>query len=151
MTKLDKAYKIINSRLPKWYPRPELKTYKSAKGMMLAEAHRVHEPYQDVVKYYAKYGKRKNQKYIHSKYFCTKGKGTWKDTIMLAGDPIAINLGAIKSMQLEHVIFVLLHEIGHLYYTPKGRGENERLADKFAIRWIKVFISECLIRDYVNT
>lgn len=144
--KINKALKIIYNYLPSTYPKVKVKIYKSVYSMVKAEAKYCKMTYNETAKYYNKRDKgleKSSQNYIKTKYYKPKYPKSHCHPYLhlnitaISSNPIAINLENTKHNTLKNYIFLLLHEIGHSYYKPKGKNHNEHLCDLFAIRWYK--------------
>ena len=141
--KINKALKIIYNYLPSTYPKVGIKIYKTCYAMIRASARDYSETYRWHCKWYNKYYKKTDKTdnyYINTKYYkCKKVNHLTRvlGTTALSGNPIFINLENTKYHTLKNYTFLLLHEVGHSYYTPKGQKYNEHLCDLFAIRWYK--------------
>lgn len=144
VNKINKAMKIIKELLPKTYEIPEVKIYKTVYSMLKREARDYGKTYKNLIKHYNSYlnnTKISNEGYIDTKYYKPRYKAKHNhicfEITALGGNPILINLQNTAKDSLDNYLFVLLHEIGHRYYKPKGKEQNERLCDLFAIRWYK--------------
>jgi len=147
MTQSDKAYKalkIIYKYLPSTYPKVGVKIYKTCSLMLRASARASGETYKQHCKWYNKYTIKhtdSKENYIDSKYNQYKDPNYHRKNYLeyhaLAYKPIKLNIENTQYFTLKNYIFLLLHEIGHHYYEPKGQKYNEHLCDMFAIRWIK--------------
>jgi len=135
---VDSIMKKIRKRLPKTYFIPNIKIYKTLRGLLLSEARRLNISYKALFKWYEK--RSKDGKYIRGQY---EFEMTYKTPFYLhaiAGNPIKLCTENIDFKQKKVLCFLLLHEIGHHYYKIKeGRKGyyDERKADLFAMRWIK--------------
>ena len=147
MTQPDKIYKglkIIYKYLPSTYPKVGVKIYQTCHSMLRAEANHAGNTYRQECNWYRKYLKKHDntkEDYIHTKYYKPKEveyhRRKYLEFHALADNLIKINIENTKYFTLKNYIFLLLHEVGHHYYTPKGQKYNEHLCDLFAIRWIK--------------
>ena len=145
--KINKALKIIYKSLPSTYPKVGVKIYKTCYSMLRAEANYNTKAYKKHCQWYNKYFKahdNSKENYIETKYYKRKrAKDHKKDYLnitAISGNPIDINIENTIYHTLKNYIFLLLHEIGHHYYKPKGKQYNEHLCDEFAIRWFKRII-----------
>jgi len=135
---VDSIMKKIRKRLPKTYFIPNIKIYKTLRGLLLSEARRLNISYKALFKWYEKHSK--GGKYIKGQYEFEMIYKTPLSIQALAGNPIKLCAENIDFKQKKVLCFLLLHEIGHHYYKIKeGRKGyyDERKADLFAMRWIK--------------
>lgn len=144
--KINKALKIIYKYLPSTYPKVGVKIYKTCYSMLRASANEQGESYKQHCQWYINYANRHDcskEDYIDTKYNITKEVNhhirRYLTYHALAGNPILTNIENTQYYSQKNWIFLLLHEIGHLYYKPKGKEKeyNEHLCDLFAIRWYK--------------
>jgi len=147
LDKINKALKIIYKYLPSTYPKAGVKTYKTCSLMIKSVANETGRSYKQECNWYSKYLKKHEgtkEDYIKTKYANSKEveyhRKSYLEFHALAGNPIMVNMENTQYFTLKNYIYLLLHEIGHLYYEPKGQKYNEHLADLFAIRWIKRII-----------
>ena len=84
----------------------------------------------------------KTATYMHTKYKEIGPPTTAMEIAALGGDPIFVSLDVTKNYNYYEFVFLLLHEIGHNVLDTL----NERKCDLFAIRWIKKFIKEDLVK-----
>ena len=149
MKKIIKVYNIIKNRLPKTYFIPKIKIYKTVYSMLKAEAKERGKTYKQIKSRYNTYLKQTKESkynYIKTKYDTSpslkrKTREKCLSIQALSSSPIKINLQNTIGFNLQALIFLLLHEIGHHYY----KNPTEQLVDKFAIRWIKRLLKEKII------
>ena len=155
--KIERAYNLVISRLPKDYPNPKIKICNSA-DEVIRLVYKWNKDYYKTVKqtkeWYTKRFQNTKSKtnYINTKYYLQESlsESTWKDISMVATEPILINKEVCIKKKYEQMVFIFLHEIGHFYNQRSKNYLNERMADQFAIRWIRKFIKEGLISDYTK-
>jgi len=142
--KINEALKIIYKHLPSTYPKVGVKTYKTCSSMIKSAANETSRSYKQMCNWYSKYLKKHEgtkEGYIKTKYDNSKEveyhRKRYLEFHALAGTPIMVNLENTQYFTLKNYIYLLLHEIGHHYYYPKGQQYNEHLCDLFAIRWFK--------------
>lgn len=142
MNKIERVYEIIKNRLPKSYVIP-IKIYKNTQTLIKAYAKKNGDNYKELIEYYSKTFKPSN--YVNSKYgyhIFEKHKIKAFNISALATKPISISRENVEPRKKISIMFLLLHEIGHFIL----KSSNEKLVDRFAIRWIKKFIKEGLIK-----
>jgi len=106
--------------------------------------------YQEYAKLYDDYMKK--TKYPKTKYDvpCSKFPCHRRKALTitaLAGNPIKISAQNMQNFNDKDIAFYLLHETGHHYNRKKGKYEDEKMADAFAVRWMKKLIDEKLLKE----
>ncbi|KKN47010.1 hypothetical protein LCGC14_0667020 [marine sediment metagenome] len=152
--KINKAVKLINSRLPNTYPELKVRIYKTVDSMFKAVAKNNNDTYRELANWTIKHWK-KNKKakstYINTKYYNPKEtKNHRKEYLNVSAFgtyPIVINIQNTSTHTLKDYTYLLLHELGHVFFKKRNPSKylNEKHCDKFAIRWTKKFIEEKLI------
>jgi len=159
MNKIDKALTIIYNNLPYKYHIP-VKIYKTPRGLLQAEAMEEGKSYKRIFNYYTKYFNNPPvTNYIETKYYKSKPikKEQIKNKTFTALDIAGSGSYPIKIVEetlldydkFEHIIFMLLHEIGHQVLLS-GYNCDERACDLFAIRWIRKFVKQGILKKYWN-
>ncbi len=144
--KIIKIHDIVMSRLPEKY-YASIKLFPNTKSLFKYEAKERGITY--------KYILEECQGYLsdplEATYIKTKHDSSRKfppksplQVSALSGNPIFISCGRLKEKKAtkQDIAFLILHEIGHNILEHN----TERNADLFAIRWIKKFIKEGLIK-----
>lgn len=149
INKIKKSMEIIKQLLPKTYEIPEITVYSTVYNMIRATTNYTGETYKSQVRWYNEYfknHKKSKEDYIKTKYYKPIKNRKWNQECFklsaLGGNPISINLQNTEKYTLDNYLFLLLHEVGHRYYKPKGKEYNERLCDLFAIRWFKKYLNK---------
>jgi len=143
--KIQKALKLIYKRLPSTYPRVGVKTYNTTYSMIKSQARKYNMGYKDMYTWYRIYLENREKgenNYINTKYYRKREKfknfsNKKLEIAAFACNPIKISLENTCDFTIKNYVYLLLHEIAHLYYRTKNIDYNEKLADLFAIRWIK--------------
>ena len=154
MTKLQKAIKIINKRLPSSYLIP-IKTYKTIYGLLRGYCKIYKTDYNEMVQWYTNYKTNPTTNtYMNTKYWRTDLKFKRNHRIegfnisAIAGNPILIAENQIENRTIRELVFLIIHEYGHHWLDRHGYDDlNEHWCDEFAIRWVRKFIKEGLIKE----
>jgi len=150
MTKLQKAIKIINKRLPSSY-LSEIKIFSNCSKMIRWYCNQENEDYKELLQWYDDYlTSDETNTYIKTKYWRDlehrKSKRPVFGITAISYNPVMIAENNIKLRTVRELAFLLMHELGHHYLERKGRNNlDERWCDIFAIRWVRKMIKECLI------
>lgn len=140
---IQRIVRIIHIRLPYEF---NVKYYKNNVYLIKFIAKEKKWSYQKTRKFYDKYLTMPlKATYINTKYWQTKrdyGSSGAMAIPAVAGEPIAVSLSAIRGFSDELKCFLILHEIGHNVLETW----SERKCDLFAIRWIRKFIKEGLVK-----
>lgn len=152
MNNIEKALKIIYNNLPYKYHIP-VKIYKTARGASQAQAKEGKKDYKKVLKFYTKYFKSPPvSNYMKTKYYTSESNNknyflTGLDVAGIGSYPIKLVEQNLKMKTLEHLTFMILHEIGHQVLIS-GYNYDERACDLFAIRWIRKLVDKNVIKKY---
>lgn len=157
MDKITRAINLINYRVPKYY-KFSFRYFKTVHLMLRKTAKEIfNNDYKKCINYYEEYFKSsKTDTYIKkTKYFKRLIKQIYKkksfQILALSGDMIDLALDNLRQYKFKYIVFILLHEIGHIYYRTKFKDQNikqeERKCDLFAIRWCRRLIKEGLLKE----
>ncbi len=149
MTKLEKAIKIVNKRLPKSYLIP-IKTYKTIHSLLKASCRIDNCDYNKRIQWYNDYfANSETNTYMKTKYWRNlKPRKTAFDISALAGIPIMIAENNIKKRTVTELVFLIIHEYGHHWLFRHGYDDcDEKWCDEFAIRWTRKLIKEGKINE----
>jgi len=148
--KIKQAIDIVNNRLPKSY-LVQIKLYKTVYNMQKANSKYLGWDYKKTVNWYTEYLENpKLMTYKTTKYYPMSNKSKHRisgfNAVAIGGDPILICYEVIKDRPLIEHIFLILHEIAHVWLDRRGYNAlNENWCDEFAIRWTRKFKKEGLI------
>lgn len=150
MTNLQKAIKIVRSRLPESYLIP-IRTYKTIYSLMRGYCRADKKDYKKMIKWYIKYfNSPTTNTYMKTKYSgkrINQQRGRVWQITALAFDPILIAEDNIKGRSVTQLVFLLIHELGHHWLDRNGYdGLNERWCDEFSIRWCQRMIRENILQ-----
>jgi hypothetical protein len=152
MNKIDKAITIVYNNIPYKYHIP-IKVYKTAREALKAEARENDSTYTEMFDFYTKYFKKPPvSNYMKTKYYKSniREKNEEISALDIAGIgsyPIKLVEENLKDRRLGHIIFMVLHEIGHQVLI-RGYNYDERACDLFAIRWVKKLANKKVIKKY---
>ena len=114
--------------------------------MVRSEARECKMSYTQIIDHYSKNYIR--EKYINTKYWTpvTHHRNPVLNISGLSGEPIKLSYENLKDKPEFEIAFLILHEHGHMVNSKKGDYQNEKKADKFAIRWTRRLVKEGLLR-----
>jgi hypothetical protein len=145
MNKINKVYTILANRLPKRLVIP-IVIYSTTEELIKIQSEESNRDFNEVVKYYNKLYKVEN--YLNTSYcrwVVIKHDINAFNINMLASFPIKVSQENVECREEYEIAFLFLHEFGHFTMKKIHKSFDEILADKFAIRWIKILIKEGLI------
>jgi hypothetical protein len=152
VNKLDRAITTVYNNIPYKYQIP-IKVYKTAREALKAEARECDSTYKKMFKFYTNYFKKPPvSNYMNTKYYKSSSREKNEETSALdvagiGSYPIKLVEENLRSMRLEYIIFMILHEIGHQVLIS-GYNYDERACDLFAIRWVKKLANKKVIKKY---
>ena len=150
MTQREKLYaavKTVNNETLSTFPTVTARAYTTIYSLLRSHSRETHVDYIKLCEYYNTYFVRSesNHKgYVVTMYYDpklsnVKHKTSCFDIQAISTDPVKVALDNTQFYTVKNYVYLLLHELGHLYYSKKksDKTNNEREVDKFAIRWYK--------------